>query len=162
MKVLGRIWDAIRARGQTLESASDSSSKITFKHEANVSEIRLVPIESPDPYQEHVHLPHCSDHFLFTKDCALCQESVQAQHQRSHLTSRSFGFTDNLTTASLTTSLGDFGATPANAALQNTASMVLQAKAPDRSVLETLAVNAVVNTIVDDVAQIEIDSIRND
>jgi hypothetical protein len=39
--------------------------------------------------------------------------------------------------------------------------MILQAKPPDRSVLETFAVNAAINTIVDSVAQIEIDSISN-
>jgi hypothetical protein len=40
--------------------------------------------------------------------------------------------------------------------------MIVQAKAPDRSVSEALAVNAVVSEIVDDVAQLEIDSLRND
>jgi hypothetical protein len=162
MKFLEWIRSAIRGPGQTLENTSKFSSKIISKHEADLSEIKLVPIESSDPYQDHVHLPHCSDHFLFTKDCALCQESVQARHPRPHPASRSFGFTDNLTTASLTTDLGNFGPTAANVALQSTASMVVQAKAPDRSVLETLAVNAVVSAIVDDVAQLEIDSIRND
>jgi hypothetical protein len=40
--------------------------------------------------------------------------------------------------------------------------MILQAEVPFRTVSETIAVNSLVDAVVDAVAQIEIDSIKND
>ena len=87
---------------------------------------------------------------------------MRAHHQKLHPVSRSFGFTDNVTTVSLTPTLGNLGPTPANAALQSTSAIMLQAEVPYRTVSETLAVNTLVDTVVDAVDQIEIDSIKSD
>jgi hypothetical protein len=162
MGIFQRIWSAIAGSELLPPSMSNSSPMIASKNESTSFEIELVPTETSDPYQVHTHLPHCSDHFLFTKDCALCQEIMQAHPQKLHPVSRSFGFTDNVATASLTPTLGNLGPTPANAALQSASAIILQAEVPYRTVSETLAVNTLVDTVVDAVDRIEIDSIKSD
>jgi hypothetical protein len=84
---------------------SKSSPIPASKNEAPSSEIELVSTETSDPYQDHTHLPDCSDHLLFTQDCVLCQEIMQAHHQKPHPVSRSFGFTGHVTGHVTTASL---------------------------------------------------------
>jgi len=160
MKPFEHIWGVITGSDQSPQSAPQSSQETATTSEKPVSKIDLVPDESSDPYQDHTHQPHCSDHFLFTKDCALCQEIKQAQHPKPHHT-RSFGFTDSLTSASLTPHPVNLGPS-ANAALQSLPAMILNAEAPYRTIAESIAVNTLVNEVVDTVAELEIDSLRND
>ena len=127
-----------------------------------MSEIELVPTDVSDPYQNHTHRPHCSDHFLFTKDCALCQEIAKDHQEQSHPAHRSFGFSDSITAASLTPDLENMGPTPANAALQSLPSMILQIQPVERTIVETIAVNAAIQDVIEAVGNAEIDLLRND
>jgi hypothetical protein len=158
MQLFQRLWGVIKGSGQSTPAIPDSMQKVAPIGQMPIPEIELVPTEKFDPYQDHTHQPHCSDHFLFTKDCALCQEIMQAQPPQAHPSSRSFGFTDNITTTSLTSNLGDLGATSPNAALQTLPEMLLKAEVPYHSLSERFIVNSGVDDIVDTVETIEIDN----
>jgi hypothetical protein len=69
--------------------------------------------ERPEPHHGPEH-PHCDEHFLFTPNCAACLEAERTQVATAHAkpidpqtkppkpirkSSRSFGFTDNITAA---------------------------------------------------------------
>src|ERR1700722_13270496 len=119
MELLKRAWSAITGIKSPPDDPIDDAFESDITRKQSLSEIELVPTDDSDPYQDHTHRPHCSDHFLFTKDCALCQDVAKDRQEQSGPAHRSFGFTDNITAASLTPDLKNLGPTPANAALQS-------------------------------------------
>jgi hypothetical protein len=162
MELFQRIWSVITGLGQSSQDMPHSSLKIASAGEKPHSKIVLVSVKDTDPYQDHTHQPHCDDHLLFTKDCASCQEIKRAQPLKRRPTSRSFGFTDNVTSASFIPTLGNLGPNPADAALQSLPAMLIKAEVPYRTISESLVANSLVDGVVDTVANLEIDSLRND
>jgi hypothetical protein len=124
--------------------------------------LNLVPPERDDPYQDHTSRPHCEEHFLFTQDCAACQDILQAQPAKLHPVSRSFGFTDDVHTAALTPNANSFGPTPKNAALESLPEMILKAQEPYKSPLHAMMQREIVNSAVDAIVDFELDLFKND
>jgi hypothetical protein len=157
MKLLYRLWNEITGVDAPCEREQTSITTEKARHE-----VELVAPEAEDPYQDHTHLPHCPEHFLFTKDCTACQEMRSAQPPLQHAPTRSFGFTDSVTTATLNPSRNSIMPTSPHAPLQTLPEMMLQAEAPYHSVTQTFIVNEVVDTVVGAVAEAEIDLIKDD
>ncbi len=82
--------------------------------------------------------------------------------EQSHPAHRSFGFTDSITVASLTPDLKNLGSTPANTALQSLPAMILQIQPVERTIVETIAVKAAIQDVIEAVDNAEIDLLRND
>src|SRR5258708_6645211 len=96
MRLLIRLWNEITG----VDAPSEREQPAITNEEAR-HEVELDAPEVEDPYQDHTHQPHCSEHFLFTKDCAACQEMRNAQPPLQLAPTRSFGFTDSVTTTTL-------------------------------------------------------------
>jgi hypothetical protein len=122
----------------------------------------LVPSDADDPYQDHTRRQHCEEHFLFTKDCAACQEILKAQPAKPQPASRSFGFTDNVNSAALNPGQNCLGPTPRNAALESLPHMILKAQEPYKSPLHAWVQDEIVDSAVDAIVNLEIDLFKND
>jgi hypothetical protein len=62
----------------------------------------------------------------------------------------------------LTSDLKNLGATSANTALQSLPSIILQIQPVERTIVETIAVNAAIQDVIEAVGNAEIDLLRKD